>query len=54
MGGSESFEMPRSVNIFMVLEVGRGGAAGFRIIRNTKDCFDFHGFGSTREGCCWP
>ena len=35
--------MHRTIIIFMVLEVGGRGAAGFRIIRNAKDCHHFHG-----------
>ena len=45
--------MHRTVFIFMVLEVGGRGAAGFRIIRNAKDCYYLHGFGSAREACDW-
>ena len=33
----------------MVLEVGRRGAAGLRIIRNARDCSHVHGFGSVLE-----
>ena len=29
------------------------GAVGSRIIRNAKECYDFHGLGSGREGGGW-
>ena len=45
-------KMHRTVYIFMVLEMS-GGVAGLRGIRNAKDCYHFHGFGSAREGCAW-
>ena len=46
--------MHRTVIIFMSLEVGWRGAVGFRIIRDSKYCRHFHGFGSGREGGGWP
>ena len=42
--------MHRTGIIFMVLEVGKRGAAGLGIIRNAKECYRFHGFGSGWEG----
>ena len=32
---------------------GSGGAAGLRIIRNVKGCYDIRGFESAREGDGW-
>ena len=37
----------------MVLGVGGREAACLRIIRNAKDCSDFRGFESAREGGGW-
>ena len=47
---SESYEMHRTVLIFVVLKASRKEVIGYMIRRSAWDCNHFHGFGSGGRG----